>query len=140
MARVNKGNLALGAGYAVVLSLLVCSTVEAYRLQQTISRRETTVYQAHIVRENALSGLRDEMWLGATVAREFLISGDTGRFRAQIIQITQKGNERAAVLRYLIHLGEPGEAADRRIRTGNLVRLLGRQVDLDGRVDAVRLE
>lgn len=99
MARVNKGNLALGAGYAVVLGLLVCSTVEAYRLQQTISRREAAVYQAHIVRENALSGLRDEMWLGATYAREFLISGDTGRFRAQIIQITQKGNERAAVLR-----------------------------------------
>src|SRR6185503_10115673 len=99
MARVNKGNLALGAGYAVVLSLLVCSTVEAYRLQQTISRREAAVYQAHIVRENALSGLRDEMWLGATYAREFLISGDTGRFRAQVIRITQKGNERAAVLR-----------------------------------------
>jgi signal transduction histidine kinase len=99
MARVNKGNLALGAGYAVVLGLLVCSTIEAYRLQQTISRREAAVYQAHIVRENALSGLRDEMWLGATYAREFLISGDTGRFRAQVIQITQRGIERAVVLR-----------------------------------------
>jgi signal transduction histidine kinase len=98
MARVNKGNLALGAGYAVVLGLLVCSTVEAYRLQQTISRREAAVYQAHIVRENALSGLRDEMWLGATSAREYLINGDAQRFREQIIEITHEGSERAAVL------------------------------------------
>jgi signal transduction histidine kinase len=99
MARVNKGNLALGAGYAVVLGLLVCSTVEAYRLQQTISRREAAVYQAHIVRENALSRLRDYMWLGATSAREYLISGDMGRFRAHIIKITREGNERATALR-----------------------------------------
>jgi signal transduction histidine kinase len=99
MARVNKGNLVLGAGYAVVLGLLVCSTIEAYRLEQTISRREAAVYQAHIVRENALSGLRDSMWVGATSAREYLISGDRGRFRSQIIRITREGNERAAVLR-----------------------------------------
>jgi len=98
MATVNKGNLALGAGYAVVLGLLVCSTIEAYRLQQTISRREAAVYQAHIVRENALSGLRDYMWLGATSAREYLISGDQGRFRAEIIKITRGGNQRAAFL------------------------------------------
>ncbi|HEY4087738.1 MAG TPA: sensor histidine kinase [Bryobacteraceae bacterium] len=98
MARLNKGNFALGVGYAVVLGLLVCSTVEAYRLQQTISRREAAVYQAHIVRENALSGLRDEMWLGATSAREYLISGDPRRFRKQIIEITREGSERAAVL------------------------------------------
>ncbi|HVY92956.1 MAG TPA: sensor histidine kinase [Bryobacteraceae bacterium] len=96
---MNKGNLVLGAGYAVVLGLLVCSTVEAYRLQQTISRREAAVYQAHIVRENALSALRDCMWMGATYAREFLISGDAARFRSQIIEITQEGNQRAAVLR-----------------------------------------
>src|SRR6185503_18923336 len=96
MARVNKGNLALSAGYAVVLGLLVCSTVEAYRLQQTISRREAAVYQAHIVRENALSRLRDYMWLGATSAREYLISGDMGRYRAHIIEITREGNEQAA--------------------------------------------
>jgi len=99
MARLNKGNLALSAGYAVVLGLLICSTIEAYRLQQTISRREAAVYQAHIVRENALSGLRDYMWLGATYAREYLISGDTRRFRSQILEIARQGNGQAAFLR-----------------------------------------
>jgi len=99
MARLNKGNLALSAGYAVVLGLLICSTIEAYRQQQTISRREAAVYQAHIVRENALSGLRDYMWLGATYAREYLISGDTRRFRSQILEIARQGNGQAAFLR-----------------------------------------
>ena len=99
MARVNKGNLALGAGYAVVLSLLVCSTVEAYRLQQTISRREVEVYQAHNERANALFRLRDLMWMGATDAREYLINGDGERFRSQIAELAQEGNKRASSLR-----------------------------------------
>src|SRR3569833_794916 len=98
MARVNKGNLALGAGYAVVLSLLVCSTVEAYRLQQTISRREVEVYQAHNERANALFRLRDFMWMGAPDAREYLINGDGERFRSQIAELAQVGNKRASSL------------------------------------------
>src|SRR3569833_1078123 len=98
MARVNKGNLALGAGYAVVLGLLVCSTVEAYRLQQTISRREAAVYQAHNERANALFRLRDYMWIGATDAREYLINGDRKKFHSQITELAREGNERAAPL------------------------------------------
>jgi signal transduction histidine kinase len=98
VAGVNKGNFALGAGYGVVLSLLACSTIQAYRLEQTISRQQAAVYQTHIARENALSGLRDYMWLGATSAREYLINGDTARFRTQIAEITREGNAQAALL------------------------------------------
>ncbi len=99
MARPFRENLALGGGYTLVLGLLICSTIEAYRLQRTLSMREAAVYQSHIERENALSELRDLMWLGATYAREYLIDGDAVRFRSQIAEITQKGKVSAALLR-----------------------------------------
>ncbi|HVV44091.1 MAG TPA: sensor histidine kinase [Bryobacteraceae bacterium] len=98
MARVNKGNFALAAGFTIILGLLACSTIEVYRLQQTISRREAEVYQAHIVRENALFGLRDCLRSGATYAREYLLTGKAARYQSRVARIERDGVELAGVL------------------------------------------
>ncbi|HVY92042.1 MAG TPA: sensor histidine kinase [Bryobacteraceae bacterium] len=98
MASVNKGNLALAAGFAVVLGLLVYSTIEAYRLQQTIQRREAAVYQAHIVRENAVFGLRDCMRRGAAYAREYVLNGKAARYQSRVAEIKREGEELARAL------------------------------------------
>src|SRR5690242_13454755 len=98
MARVNKGNFALATGFTIILGLLTCSTIEVYRLQQTISQREAEVYQAHIVRENALFGLRDSLRAGATYAREYLLTGKAARYRSRVARIERDGRELAGVL------------------------------------------
>ncbi|HVW09638.1 MAG TPA: sensor histidine kinase [Bryobacteraceae bacterium] len=99
MACVNKGNFALAAGFTVVLGLLAYSTIQAYRLQQTIQRREAAVYQAHIIRENAVFGLRECMRRGAAYAREYVLNGKAARYESRIAAVKRDGEKLAQVLR-----------------------------------------
>ncbi|MES1257616.1 MAG: sensor histidine kinase [Acidobacteriota bacterium] len=83
--------MALSLGYTVVLALLVCSTIEVYRLQRSLSAREVAVYRQHILRESAISELRDLIWLGSNDARGFFLSGDAPRLQTQICEIEKQG-------------------------------------------------
>jgi len=63
----------LRAGYSAVIAVLVLSTVEAYRIQVSVSRRHLEIYRHFVDQEEALSTLRRNLWLAGNHVRDFFI-------------------------------------------------------------------
>ena len=68
----------LRAGFAVVIALLVFSTVEAYRIQSTVTEQHLDIYRDYVTHDEALSRLRRNVLLGSTHVRDFFLSTQTG--------------------------------------------------------------
>lgn len=96
-----KGRRAvLRAGFGCVLALLVFSTVEAYRIQGSVSDRHAEVYRHYLNQDGALSQLRRNVLLGSTYVRDFFMSTRPDRsevYRSQIREL-QSQNRRALAL------------------------------------------
>ncbi|MEO8597537.1 MAG: sensor histidine kinase [Candidatus Solibacter sp.] len=80
----------LRAGYGAVIAVLVLSTVEAYRIQVTVSRQHLEIYRHFVEQEDALSTLRRNLWLAGNHVRDFFIQNGP-----------QQGNELITRLRRL---------------------------------------
>ena len=55
-----------------MIAVLVLSTVEAYRIQVSVSRQHLEIYRHFVEQEEALSTLRRNLWLAGNYVREFL--------------------------------------------------------------------
>ena len=49
-----------------VIAVLVLSTVEAYRIQVSVSRQHLEIYRHFVEQEEALSTLRRNLWLAGS--------------------------------------------------------------------------
>jgi signal transduction histidine kinase len=63
----------LRAGYAAVLGVLVFSTIEAYRIQLSVSQQHLEIYRHYVDEENALRTLRTNVWMAGNYVRDFFI-------------------------------------------------------------------
>jgi signal transduction histidine kinase len=74
----------LRAGYGAVIAVLVLSTVEAYRIQVSVSRQHLEIYRHFVEQEEALSTLRRNLWLAGNYVRDFFIQ-NTPRQGAELV-------------------------------------------------------
>src|SRR5213080_2195131 len=73
MAAAWSKRTVLRAGYSAVIAVLVLSTVEAYRIQVSVSKRHLEIYRHFVEQEEALSTLRRNLWLAGNHVRDFFI-------------------------------------------------------------------
>ncbi len=101
----------LRAGFAVVLGLLVFSTVEAYRIQSTVTEQHLEIYRDYINHDEALSRLRRHVLLGSTHVRDFFLSTQPDRAAALRGQLDEL---KADTRRGLEQLEESASSSHRR--------------------------
>jgi signal transduction histidine kinase len=69
----------LRMGYGAVLVLLVFSSWEAYRIQDSTSERHAEVYRGYLKQDEALRRLRQNVFLISTYVRDFFLSTNQDR-------------------------------------------------------------
>ncbi len=73
------GGMALAAGFAAILFLLVFSGIEAYKLQGARSEQQLSTYQRYLQLEHSLSELKRYILLGGSFAREYFLASGPSR-------------------------------------------------------------
>jgi signal transduction histidine kinase len=71
--RIRKRNV-VRAGLGIVIGLLLFSTIEAYRIQEGLSRETLEIYHRHVRQDSLLWRLRRTLWYGSNNARDFLLN------------------------------------------------------------------
>jgi hypothetical protein len=77
----------LRIGFALVVALLIFSSVEAYRIQDAVSERHLSIYRQFVLQDEAASNLRRTVWLAGNYVRDFFIDPrpeTAGRLREQL--------------------------------------------------------
>src|SRR5258708_3678259 len=86
----------LRAGYGAVIAVLVLSTVEAYRIQVSVSRQHLEIYRHFVEQDEALATLRKNLWLAGTYVRDFLINTTPAQpalFRRQLEDLKRENDQ-----------------------------------------------
>ncbi len=100
-----KGRRAvLRAGFGCVIALLVFSTIEAYRIQESVSGQHLGIHRTFVHRDEALSQLRRNVLLGSTFIRDFFLSTRADRvsvYESQIRELQEQNRQALAVLENL---------------------------------------
>src|SRR5664279_5756339 len=91
----------LRAGYGAVIAVLVLSTVEAYRIQVSVSRQHLEIYRHFVEQEEALSTLRRKLWLASNYVREFFIQNTREQGVELVSQLRRLEEEDEVALRHL---------------------------------------
>ena len=84
-----------------MIAVLVLSTVEAYRIQATVSRQHLEIYRHFVEHEEALSTLRRNLWLAGNDVREFFIRNTPDQGIELVSQLQRLQQEDEAALRFL---------------------------------------
>jgi signal transduction histidine kinase len=94
----------LRAGYGAVIAVLVLSTVEAYRIQVSVSRQHLEIYRRFVEQEEALSTIRRNLWLAGNYVREFFIQNTPAQGAELVSQLQGLRQEDERALRFLERL------------------------------------
>jgi signal transduction histidine kinase len=76
--------IVLRAGYGSVIALLLFSSVEAYRIQNTVSAQHVEIYRRYVEQDVAVAKLRRTIWLAGNYVRDFFIK--TGPAEAELLK------------------------------------------------------
>src|ERR1017187_3533234 len=101
MAKGWSKRTVLRAGYGAVIAVLVLSTVEAYRIQVSVSRQHLEIYHRFVEQEEALSTLRRNLWLSGSYVREFFIRNTPEQGAELVSQLQRLRQEDELALRFL---------------------------------------
>ena len=69
-----SGRTVLRGGFGAIIALLAFSSVEAYRIQRTVSDRHILAYRNYVQRDTAISELRNTLSREGTYIRDFFIN------------------------------------------------------------------
>jgi signal transduction histidine kinase len=64
----------LRTGYGAIIAVLVISALEAYRIQESVSRQHLEIYRHFVAQDEALATLRRNLWLAGNYVRDFFIN------------------------------------------------------------------
>jgi signal transduction histidine kinase len=98
----------LRAGFGCILALLVFSTIEAYRIQGSVSEQRLEVYRRHAEREEALVQLRRNVMLASTYVRDFFMSAQPDRAEVYRSPLSEMHAENATAVEALHGLQAAG--------------------------------
>lgn len=85
-----SNRLALQFGFGLMALLLILCSIEAFRIQSTVTDEAVVLYQGHVQLDDALVRLRRSHWVGSNVAREFLLDTSNereSRYRRRLEEI-----------------------------------------------------
>ena len=92
----------LGAGFGIVLALLVYSAAEAFRLQRAGGEELNIAYRRFSRQDDAITAVRRTIWLGGIYAREYFLDRSPGgreRFVNHLDEIEHTGLQYMNILR-----------------------------------------
>lgn len=93
---------ALLTGFGVIITLLVLSTVMAYRIQAIFSQRSAEIHHRYVEQQELLTKLRRVIYMTGATVRDYLINPSPDHkdvFSAQIAALQQDGNKYLGDLR-----------------------------------------
>ena len=79
----------LRIGFALVIALMGFAAYSAYEVQRSLSEEALAIYRRHVEHDDALYRLRRTVWLGSTVAHDFLLDRSAGRSAAFVVRLEQ---------------------------------------------------
>jgi signal transduction histidine kinase len=85
----------LRTGYGAVIAVLILSTVEAYRIQASVSEQHLDIYRRYIEENGYLAILRRNLWLSGSDIRDFFIittPAQANLLRSQLRQLQQEND------------------------------------------------
>src|SRR5437588_12839938 len=97
MTRIWSQRAVLRTGYGIVITVLVLSAIEAYRIQVSVSQKHLGIYRQYVDQEEVLTTLRRNLWLTGSYIRDFFINVNTDRsevLRGQL-ETLKKENQQA---------------------------------------------
>ena len=97
----------LRAGYGAVIAVLVLSTVEAYRIQVSVSRQHLEIYRHFVEQEEALTTLRRNLWLAGNYVRDFFIQNTPEQGAVLVAQLQKLEQEDERAFRVLRTRAQP---------------------------------
>ncbi|HWC99846.1 MAG TPA: sensor histidine kinase [Candidatus Sulfopaludibacter sp.] len=84
-----------------MISVLVLSAVEAYRIQASASQQQLEIYRSYVDQESTLSILRRNLWLAGNDIRDFFISTTPQQAAILREQMETLGQEDEATLKHM---------------------------------------
>ena len=105
----------LRIGYAVVIAILVFSTIQAYRIQEIVSEQHIGIYRQYVKQDEAISQLRRSISLAGNYVRDFFLSSLPDRSATLKSQFQDLDAQSRQALSRLEQL-KPDQAAIRSLR------------------------
>jgi signal transduction histidine kinase len=88
----------LRAGYGAVITVLVLSAAEAYRIQLSVSEQHLEIYRRYADQDDTLATLRRNLWLAGNYVRDYFINTTPGQAEALRRQLEDlKGEDEKAL-------------------------------------------
>ena len=91
----------LRTGYAAVITVLILSVVEAYRIQVNVSQQHMDIFYRYVDEEGGLTTLRRNLWLAGNYVRDFFISSNPEHAAVLASQLKSLEQEDDDVLTHL---------------------------------------
>jgi signal transduction histidine kinase len=86
----------LRAGYGSVIALLLFASVEAYRIQNTVSEQHVEIYRRYVQQDAAVAQLRRTIWLAGNYVRDFFIKtspAEADLLKKQLVELEKQSQE-----------------------------------------------
>lgn len=128
------GGMALAAGFAAILFLLVFSGIEAYKLQGARSDQQLSTYQRYLQLEHSLSELKRYILLGGSYAREYFLTTGPARDSHYAGQVAEMRAQAEVTLRRIASF-EPEKVKRLRV-DGRVKDLLDWLVSVPGHTES----
>jgi signal transduction histidine kinase len=83
---------ALGTGFGVILGLLALSTVLAYHIQESFSKRSVAIHRRYVHEQEVVTSLRRLLYNAGITARDYLLNPTPNKdesYHAQIAELRQ---------------------------------------------------
>lgn len=101
----------LRLGFGLIIALLGFSTLQAYRIQVSLSEEALHIYHAHVKQDDLITRLRRTLWLGANLTRDYMVYPVTevrARFGAELGELKKDSRQ---LLEMIYEQSVPGLAA-----------------------------
>jgi signal transduction histidine kinase len=77
----------LRTGFGIVISLLILSTISAYRIQESFSKRTVAIHHRYVQQQEIITDLRRVLWIAGIDARDFFLNTKTERAEVYLTQL-----------------------------------------------------
>ncbi len=101
----------LRTGFGIVISLLILSTISAYRIQESFSARTVAIHHRYVQQQEIITNLRRVLWVAGIDARDFFLNTKTDRADSYLTQLKGLRRDTDALFADLKKLRGPDRAA-----------------------------
>ncbi|HUS08072.1 MAG TPA: sensor histidine kinase [Bryobacteraceae bacterium] len=116
---------ALRTGFGAMIALLIVSTIMAWRIQDTLSRRTVEIHHSYVQRQRNVSALRRIVWLSGSSVRDFFLNDAHDRVERFATEIQTLHKDADELLTQLAKLNtQPALVTDLRAQFTEIWKML----------------